>query len=366
MKIEDLALTMTSGLGVKGIVHLLEVFGNAERIFAASRHELIDEADLQPRIADELLRQSGFSMAERELKHCERHLIKAIASTDEEYPVLLREIPDYPHVIYVQGDPAALGGHTLSIVGTRTATPYGQEQTRRLVGDLAERIPALKIVSGLAFGIDVAAHRASIEYSVPTVAVLANPLPAINPVQHTDVAREILRSGGALVSELHSQTKLKGVHYLSRNRLIAGLSAGCIVVESPAGGGSLVTAQYADDYHRTVMAVPGRVNDRNSIGTNHLIRTQKARLITSATDVISELMWDLGEDPATFAAKPATVDLTRDEAGLLGCFRTSDPLSLDELHELTGVEAGELTALLIGLELAGMIRQLPGNRYLKL
>ena len=366
MYIEDLALTMTQGLGVKGIVHLLEVFGDARSIFAASREELIHRAELRPGVADELLHKGGFAMAERELKHCEHHAIRPIASTDAEYPALRREMPDYPHVIYVQGNPAALGGRTLSIVGTRTATHYGQEQTRRLVGELAERIPDLRIVSGLAFGIDVAAHRASIEHRVPTVAVLANPLPEVTPAQHSQVARELLDDGGALVSELHSQVKIKGVHYLSRNRLIAGLSAGCIVIESPAGGGSLVTAQYADDYHRTVMALPGRVNDRNSIGTNHLIRTQKARLITSASDIIGELMWDLGENPASFREPPATTALTRDEEGLLGCFRTSDPLTLDALHELTGVEAGELTALLIGLELAGAVRQLPGNRYMKL
>lgn len=366
MQIEDIALTMTPGLGLKGIVHLLEVFGDAAHIFAASRAELIHRAELREQVADELLRKSGFAMAKRELKHCERHNIRAIASTDAEYPALLRETPDYPHVLYIQGNPEALSGRTLSVVGTRTATPYGQSETRRLVGQLAERIPNLSIISGLAFGIDVAAHRAAIEYSLPTVAVLANPLPDIAPVQHTDVARELLRSGGALLSELHSQTRIKGVHYLARNRLIAGLSAGCIVVESPAGGGSLVTAQYADDYHRTVMAVPGRISDRNSIGTNHLIRTQKARLVTSASDIVSELMWDLGEDPVTFSEKPATTDLTRDEAGLLGCFRTSDPLSFDELHDLTGVEAGELSALLIGLELAGAVRQLPGNRYMKL
>lgn len=366
MYIEDLALTMTQGLGVKGIVHLLEVFGDARSIFAASREELIHRAELRPGVADELLHKGGFAMAERELKHCEHHAIRPIASTDAEYPALLREMPDYPHVIYVTGDPKALSERTLSIVGTRTATPYGQEQTRRLVGELSERIPDLKIISGLAFGIDVAAHRAAIEHGVRTVAVVANPLPEISPVQHTSVARDVLRTGGAIVSELHSQTKLKGVHYLSRNRLIAGLSAGCIVVESPAGGGSLVTAQYADDYHRTVMAVPGRINDRNSLGTNHLIRTRKAQLITSASDIIAELMWDLGENPITFHEQPTTTDLTRDEAGLLGCFRTSDPLTLDELHALTGVEAGELTALLIGLELAGYVRQLPGNRYLKL
>lgn len=366
MVIEDLALQFTPGLGLKGTAHLLELFGTAEHIFAASKEELVERAELRPAVAEELVRRSGFSAAERELKHCTKHAIRLLASTDKEYPALLREIPDYPHVLFVQGEVDALADRTLAMVGTRTATPYGQSVCNNLVEGLSERIPRLKIISGLAFGIDAAAHRAAIEFGVKTVGVLANPLPTITPVQHTDLAREILRSGGALVSELNSQTKLKGVHYLSRNRLIAGLAAGCIVVESPAGGGSLATADYADTYHRAVMAVPGRISDRNSLGTNHLIRTRKAQLVASAEDVIRELMWDFGEDPASFRAKPATPELTHDEEGLLGCFRTSDPLTVEQLRELTGLDTGELTALLIGLELSGAVRQLPGNRYMKL
>ncbi|MDO4758593.1 MAG: DNA-processing protein DprA [Rikenellaceae bacterium] len=366
MIIEDLALQFTPGLGVKGTAHLLELFGTAERIFAASKEELVERAELRPAVADELVRHSGFSAAERELRHCERNRIRILTSTDAEYPSLLREIPDYPHVLFVQGDTEALAERTLAMVGTRTSSPYGQNVCKNLVEELSERIPRLKIISGLAFGIDAAAHRAAIEFGIKTVAVLANPLPEITPIQHTDLAREILRTGGALVSELNSQTKLKGVHYLTRNRLIAGLAAGCIVVESPAGGGSLATADYADAYHRAVMAVPGRISDRNSLGTNHLIRTRKAQLIASAEDIIRELMWDFGEDPTTFRAKPSTPELTRDEEGLLGCFRTSDPLSVENLRELTGLDTGELTALLIGLELSGAVRQLPGNRYMKL
>ena len=202
--------------------------------------------------------------------------------------------------------------------------------------------------------------------SIPTVAVVANPLPGVTPAQHTDVARDILARGGALVTELHSQSKQNGNFYLARNRIIAGLSAGCIVVESPDSGGSLFTAHCADSYDRTVMAVPGRITDRASAGTNHLIRNRKAQLVLTADDVIRELMWDLGENPATLRAKPPTPELTPDEAGLLGCFRTDDPLSVEALGELTGLNPGELATLLVGLELAGAVRQLPGNRYMKL
>lgn len=365
MTIEDLALQLTPRLGVKGIVHLLEVFGDARAIFAASREELIGRAELSPTVADTLLHRSGFAAAERELRYCHKHQIEPIASTDAAYPQLLREIPDYPHIIYIQGDPAALNGQLLSVVGTRSASSYGEEQCTRLIRELGERIPQLVVVSGLAYGIDGAAHRAALSYGVRTVAVVANTLPNITPALHSRMAREIVDKGGVVMSELHSEAKQKGVFYLARNRLIAGLSAGTILIESPASGGSLNTAAHADSYHRTVMAMPGRPTDRQAQGTNHLIRTHKAQLISSAADVIEELQWDLGSDPALFEEKPATEQLTRDEAGLLCCFRTSDPLSLEELRDLTGLDMGNLTALLVGLELAGKLKLLPGNRYMK-
>lgn len=366
MTIEDIALQMTPGIGVKGAVHLLEQFGDARSIFAASADELIGNAELKPEAAQQILRRKGFSDAEKELAYCRRNAIEAIASTDPEYPPLLREIPDYPHVIYVKGRAKALTARCISVVGTREATPYGQAMCNRLVEGLAERVPGLAIVSGLAFGIDVAAHRAALAAGVPTIGVVANPLPGVTPAQHTAVARDILDHEGALVSELHSQSKQNGNFYLARNRIIAGLSAGCLVVESPDSGGSLYTAHCADAYNRTVLAVPGRATDRASAGTNHLIRNRKAHLVMTAGDIVRELMWDLGENPALLRPKPATPSLTPDEAGLLGCFRSDDPLSVETLGELSSLNPGELATLLVGLELAGAVRQLPGNRYMKL
>ena len=366
MTLEDIALQMTPGIGVKGAVHLLEHFGSAARIFAASADELTEGAGLRPDIARQLLQRKAFAAAEREIAYCRRHGIAIVASTDTGYPPLLRETPDYPAVLYIKGNAEALTARCLTLVGTRRATPYGQAMCDRLVGELAERVPGLCIVSGLAFGIDIAAHRAALTAGIPTVAVLANALPEVTPAQHTAIARDIVEHGGALVTELHSQTRQNGSFYVARNRIIAALSAGCIVVESPDSGGSLLTAHCADSYDRTLMAVPGRATDPMSSGTNHLIRNRKAQLVLTADDVIRELMWDLGENPATLRAKPPTPELTPDEAGLLGCFRTDDPLSVEALGELTGLNPGELATLLVGLELAGAVRQLPGNRYMKL
>lgn len=365
MTIEDIALQMTPGIGVKGAAHLLETFGDARSIFAASADELVQRAEIRPDLAREILRRQGFAPAEREMAYCRRNHIEIIASTDPDYPPLLRETPDFPAVLYVMGERRVLSQRCLTIVGTRQATPYGQTMCNRLIDGLAERVPRLCIVSGLAFGIDVAAHRAALAAKVPTVAVLANALPGVSPAQHAGVARDILAEGGALVTELHSQSKQKGNFYLARNRILAGLSAGCIVVESPDSGGSLFTAHCADSINRTVMAVPGRATDRSSAGTNHLIRNRKAQLVLSADDVIRELMWDLGEDPATFRPSAPTPELTAGETQLLGHF-TDDPVDLETLAARSGLDPGELAALLVGLELSGAIRQLPGNRYMKL
>lgn len=365
MTIEDIALQMTPGIGVKGAAHLLETFGDARSIFAASADELVQRAEIRPDLAREILRRQGFAPAEKEMAYCRRNHIEIIASTDPDYPPLLRETPDFPSVLYVMGERHVLSQRCLTIVGTRQATPYGQTMCSRLVDELAERVPRLCIVSGLAFGIDVAAHRAALAAKVPTVAVLANALPAVTPAQHAGVARDILAEGGALVTELHSQSKQKGNFYLARNRIIAGLSAGCIVVESPDSGGSLFTAHCADGFNRTVMALPGRATDRSSAGTNHLIRNRKAQLVMSGDDVIRELMWDLGENPATFRPSAPTPELTTDESRLLALF-ADDAVDLETLSARSGLNPGELAALLVGLELSGAVRQLPGNRYMKL
>lgn len=367
MTIEDIALTMTPGIGVKGAVHLLGLFGDAGRIFAASSDELTGEAGLRPEIARHIASRKGFAAAEKELAHCLRHDIRAIASTDPQYAALLRDTPDYPHVLYLKGDIEALHARCISIVGTRSATAnYGIPTCNRIVTGLAERVPDLCIVSGLAFGIDTAAHRAALAAGARTVAVLANPLPGVTPVEHLHVANDILSHGGALLTELHSQSKQTGNFYLARNRIIAGLSAGTVVVESKPTGGSLVTASLADGYHRTVMAVPGRVGDPMSAGTNHLIRTRKAQMVRSAGDIIEELMWDLQLDDIRQRPKPAAAELTPDEAALLARFPATDPVGAEALGDRSGLDAGTLATLLIGLELSGAVRQLPGNLYVRL
>lgn len=366
VKIEDLALTMTAGLGVKGVVHLLDRFGSAERIFAASEAELRGVAQLRGKAVENLLGRSGFAAARREEAYCYKHGLRAVASTDADYPPLLREINDYPHVLYIKGAVEALQGPCLSMVGTREKSHYGERICMELIRGLAERIPDLVIVSGLAFGLDAICHRAAMNCGLRTVAVVPCTLPEVMPSGHTHLAREIVETGGAVVTELPSIAKQAGDFYPARNRIIAGLSEGTVVIESPVGGGSLQTANYADGYGRAVMALPGRVGDVSALGSNILIRNQKARMVLSAEDIVRELGWDLRPRMVRPVQPREEIPLTADEQGLLGCFRSDDPLSLAELQELCGLDPGALSVLLVGLELSGAVRQLPGNRYEKL
>ncbi len=365
MTIEDIALQFTKGVGGKTTRHLLDVFGSAEAIFSVGKSELMQRAEIREDIAQNIVSKGGFAPAEREIKHCIKNNIIALASTDEHYPKLLKECDDSPHVIYIKGSVEALNMRSLSIVGTREATPYGLTMCERLVEGLSERVPNLSIVSGLAYGIDVAAHRAALAHKLTTVAVVANALPDVKPSPHHAIAEQILRDGGALLSEASSQTKDSGRMFVPRNRIIAALSSGTLVVESGYSGGSIHTAQFASSYNRVVMAVPGRVTDKCSVGTNTLIRNREAQLVLSVEDIIRELMWDLDAD---VGAKPKAqpTRLTNDELKLLELIPQGEAIAIELIFERSDLDMGAVSALLIGMELDGVVRQLPGNRYIKL
>lgn len=363
MILEDIALTLTPGLGVRGAVRLLEVFASAEKIFSASREELIHFAELNPKIADSIVKRVAFSAAAKEIEHCRRHSITPITSTDPLYPPLLRLAVDYPHVIYVMGNIDALTQRSISIIGTRRITTYGDRTCNNIVRDLSGKIPNLTITSGLAFGVDSCAHRAAIQYGVTTVAVLASALPSITPAQHSSLAKEILERGGAIVSECHSQTRYHDSLYVARNRIIAALSSATIVVETPLKGGSIITADIASGYDRAVFAVPGRVTDINSAGCNSLIASNRAMIYTTPERLIRELMWDCTAATDRAVVTPLTTSLTTEQEAIVRCFRDDEALSIEELCERSGCGVSELSTILTELELEAVVRMLPGSRF---
>jgi DNA processing protein len=254
--------------------------------------------------------------------------------------------------------------HTLSMVGTREATPSGIHSADKIIAGLASQIPDLCIVSGLAYGIDSACHRSALTHNATTVAVVADTLPNISPAPNRNLADEIIRKGGAIISELHSQSKQNGQLFIARNRIIAGISMSTIIVESPASGGSLATADIADSYGRTVMALPGRITDTQSFGSNNLIRTGKARMVLTANDIIEDLDWSTEQTLAETINEASPLDrLNPTEQIIYKAFDSAATLDWAGLSTATGLTMGELAMALMDLELKGVVRCLPGKRY---
>ena len=363
MVIEDLALLFIRGLGSRGIVHLIDHFGSAEAIYRAPLNALVNDAKLRKDVAERIVAGEGMKEAEREVEYCRKHQICAIAATDEEYPEALRETSDRPHVLFVKGNVRALHMRTLSMVGTREATPSGIHAADKIISSLATQVPNLCIVSGLAYGIDSACHRSALAHKVTTIAVVADTLPNVSPAPNRNLADEILRQGGAIVSELHSQSKQNGQLFIARNRIIAALSMGTIVVESPASGGSLATADIADSYGRTLMALPGRITDSQSFGSNNLIRSGKARMILTANDIIEEMGWSVEQQTAEAEIESPLANLNPSEQIIYKAFDSAATLDWAGLTTATGLTMGELAMALMDMELKGLVRCLPGKRY---
>lgn len=365
MTIEDVALLYVQGLGVRGVVHLIDHYGSAEAVYAAPVASLVEDAGLRKEIAVGISCGEGLAAARREVEYCRKHDIMMVAATDDDYPELLRETVDRPHILFVKGNIEALTYPTLSMVGTREMSPSGQHVTNKLIEGLASVVDRFTIVSGIAYGVDAACHRAAITHRVPSVAVLANALPEINPTPHRQLAEDILKNGGAIISEISSQHRQNGKHFIARNRIIAGLSMGVVVVESSASGGSLATADLADGYGRAVMAVPGRVTDSASLGTNNLIRSGKARLVMTAQDIICDMDWERHCLKSITEAMQESGDLglEPDEITIYEVFKSVEQPDIQQLIAATGYTIGELMMILMDLELKGLIRTLPGQRY---
>ena len=364
MPLESIALSFVPQLGVRGAAHLVDCFGSARAVYRASKEELVERCELREDVARSITLKRGFAEADRELAYCRAHGIEAVGCDDERYPALLREIEDFPMALYVQGNVEALSRRAVAFVGTRKVSSYGQRMCDKLVQELHEVMPDVVIVSGLAYGVDGECHRAALACGAATVGVIANPLPNVTPATHSRLAADMVAKGGAVVTELHSQTKQNGRLYIPRNRIIAALSVGTIVVESAESGGSLSTAAFADGYHRSVMAVPGRAVDANSMGCNLLIRNRKAQMVLSGRDIVEELQWELGLEQVP-EPKREQIPLTDGEARFMEIF-ADEPMAIDILQERSGLSLGELSLMLMNLELSGAVRQLPGKLYEKL
>lgn len=360
----DIAITLHSGVGAKTVARLIDHFGSAEAVYAASVNDLV-EAGLRRDVAVRVHSGETMPKAETEMRRIAHVGVGCVAATDALYPDLLREAVDRPHVLYYMGSVEAPSKRTLSVVGTRNSSQYGAVAIDRMVEYLAARVPDLCVVSGLAFGTDSNAHRAALRHGVATVAVIPAHLPDVVPSENTDLARDILAHGGAIVSESDSFVGLTRNNFVSRNRIIAALSAGTLVVESKIGGGSMTTADFAYGYNRTLMAVPGRITDTVAQGTNSLLVGRRAAAVCSGEDIVREMGWDIE------SAEVGVLQFDKPEASevakpLLRFIPEGDPVSIDELIERSGIDKGTLSQLLVDLELDGIVRRLPGDSYTRI
>jgi DNA processing protein len=304
--------------------------------------------------------------AAAEMEFIEKNGIQALTLNDAAYPQRLKECADAPIILYYKGVADLNRQHVINIVGTRHCTTYGQDLVRRFVSDLRRMCPDVLIVSGLAYGIDICAHRQTLAEGYETVGVLAHGLDQIYPPRHRDTAVEMVRQGG-LLTEYMSQTQALPNNFRQRNRIVAGMSDATILVESAYKGGGLITCRIAQEYGRDVFAFPGAVGAPYSEGCNRMIRNNTAALITSAQDFVEEMRWSergkMEEVRGKMVEGELFVELTEEEEQVVTVLRKTNDLQLNMIAVQTNIPIGQLTALLFSLEMKGVVRPLAGGVY---
>jgi DNA processing protein len=362
--LDSIQLAMVPGVGPQISQALLARFETAGRALEASRGELLSVSGVGPKIAEKIARARQDFDAAAELALCRRSDVSVISRGDPQYPPPLENIPDPPGLLYVKGAILPRDQLAIAVVGSRHCTPYGTRMAERLSSALART--GFTVVSGLARGIDAAAHRGAIKAGGRTIAVLANGLASVYPPEHDELARSVVEAG-ALVSEMPMrQSPLAGL-FTQRNRIISGLALGVLVVEATPRSGSLSTASHAMEQNREVFAVPGPADSLPSRGCHRLIR-DGARLVETVEDIMEELgplVQEVRTDPEEPPVRhPAELALSDSERSLLGRLDDS-PTAVDDLIARTGMTAAQVMATLSVLELKRLVRRMPGHRFVR-
>ncbi len=353
-----LAVHLVPGMGEATIRHLLNQTRSFEKIFSSSTEELAAYS-IRKGVIEAIQNFNEWDRVEAEIKYMEKEQIQVVTLLDEAFPSRLLMQENTPSILFYKGAVDFNAQYMLSFVGTRKNTSYGKEITQKLIADLAHHRPT--IVSGLAVGIDIIAHRTALEHDLPTIAVLAHGLHTVYPTHHHIEARKMQERGG-LVSHYWYGTPSIPTNFADRNRIIAALSGATIVVESGQRGGSMITAEHAFGFGREVLAVPGRTWDTRSQGPNYLIKTLKASLITSAKDVEYVLGWKQDKKTKNVIQKNLFNDLTEDEIAVIALIKEEEK-HIDILIQNTSLSMPKLSATLVQLELKGLIKALPGKMY---
>jgi DNA processing protein len=360
-----LALSKVQATQLAVIHSLIEEVGSAKELIenAGNIKDIVPEAG--PRLCELLNDESLIVNAEKEIEFIEKNNIRLICKGDKDYPYRLAECNDAPLVLHSMGNADLNAKHIVSIVGTRHASEYGKSVCENFVADLAKFVPGTLIVSGLAYGIDVCAHRAALKAGLPTVGVLAHGLDRIYPTAHRSTAKSMIENGG-LLTEFMSGTNPFPQNFVQRNRIVAGMADATVVIESASKGGSLITASLATGYDRDCFAFPGRINDQYSQGCNELVSRNRAALITSAYDFVEAMNWEVAtkKKSAEDLQTELFPDMSPEETAVMTALReNSDGLQVNQMVVQLNTPINKLLPLLFEMEMKGYIKAVAGGCY---
>ena len=361
-KLYEIALTLVSGIGDVVGKKLVAYCGGAEAVFFENKKALTAVPWITDNVVKSIVSQQVIKRAEEEICFIERNGIKPLFYLDKEYPKRLQHCHDSPMMLYYKGNADLNMAKVVGVVGTRNVTDYGRYAAESIIENLSA--DNIMIISGLAYGVDAAAHRAALKYDLATVGVLGHGMQTIYPAENRKLSQKMLEKGGVL-TEFVNGTKPDRENFPKRNRIVAGMVDCLLVVESALKGGAMITAELANSYDREVFALPGRVGDTYSDGCNHLIKTNKANLITCAADLRYIMRWDV--DTKVVAKQMRMFrDFSEEEKKVMDAFGNDNVIHLDDIIVSTDLSPSKIASVLLSLEFDGVLTALPGKRYQKL
>jgi len=354
-----LALTSVPNVGPILGKTLFSYFGSAAEIFKATKKQLERVPNIGEVTANSIIHFDNFDWVSGELAFAEKHDIKVVFYTDEGYPARLKKYDQSPLLLYYKGTDCLNSNFSVGIVGTRDATDYGKRFTEKLVAELQPY--GCTIISGLAYGIDIAAHKAAIKNGLPTIGVLGNGLKTIYPGQHKSIAAKMIEHGGLLTEYPKDEIPDRN-NFPERNRIVAALSDAVVVVESGEGGGSMITVEYASEYKKPIFALPGPFDWKYSLGCNSLIKNGHAMMLDCAADIANYLKWGL-ESGNTKPQSKLFEDLLPNELSIVQLLNEHKKLHIDQLASLLEMQSHTFTFTLLDLEMKSLVRSMPGKFY---
>jgi hypothetical protein len=365
--INTIALTRINYFHLTGMLQLYRRLGSATAVIEHRRNIRDVLPDASPKLVQSLQQlDEPLHRAEIELQWDLENGVMPLCMNDENYPQRLRQCDDAPLMLFYKGNINLNQRRVICVVGTRRNTVYGEDLIRRFMRELRQLCPQLLVISGLAYGVDIIAHRQALQNGYPTVGVLAHGVDYLYPARHKQTADEMVKKGG-LLTEFLTQTNADKVNFVRRNRIVAGISDACVVVESAAHGGGLITASLARTYNREVFAFPGNVGSQYSEGCNNLIRDNVAGLISNADDFVKSMNWD--DDVKLQRAQQVGIerqlfpDLSTEERRVVSALKKHNDLQINMLSVQADIPIAHLTAILFSLEMKGVLKALPGGMY---